>query len=147
MNADSSKSNSASQTFLSDRDRKALSELIELAERVQYERYKITRQIFINAFALIGITLILSLLALNTSFSNTLDVLFGIQSDALFLLVVAMGSIAFLALLYIGRRLLARETIAFSEVMAVVYEVFEGVKNKLSPLELAEIRLRISRLY
>ncbi|MEO0701876.1 MAG: hypothetical protein AAFY80_07045 [Pseudomonadota bacterium] len=145
---------SRSETFsFDDRDRKAFSELVSLAEKVQTQRDVLRRQMQFSLGA--GLFIMLAAMAVFT----TLVFDRSAPSDATisgFLLTTPAGAmtIVFAVASYVGTTLvfmqmsrrLRRENRAFAEVMNVVHEVFEGLKEELSPLELAETRIRLSRL-
>lgn len=130
----------------SDRDRKAFVDLIELAEQVQNRIGTINRQILLLFASIVAIVLgfvapVYFLYAQNSE--RTV-----LESPATFLfiavLIVAYCGGLFLYASY--SRQLKRERRAFREVMSIVHEVFESAKSDLSALEIAEIKIRLSRL-
>ena len=134
----------------SERDRKAFGELIDLAERVQAERDSLRRQIYY----LIGFVVFLAIVAVFTTFAifevTSVDRLLNTASgpSAIVVAVIEIGvsyaAGATIYYLFAGR--LRRESRALQEVMDIVHELHEGLKEELSPLEIAEIRIRLSRL-
>lgn len=131
---------------LQDRDRKAFSELIELAEKVQSERDSLKRQIYV-AFGGIGFIAISAVAVLLTVYDFSSPRSFLETPAGLLAAMVILSAYAASMLFYLqASRRLRRENKAFTEVMDVVHEVYEGLKGDLSALELAETRIRLSRL-
>ena len=131
---------------LAERDRKAFGELIDLAERVQAERDSLRRQMYfsIGGFAFLTIaagSLLFTIFDI-TSIDRPLSTAGGLLAA-----ITTVGSYAAGSAMYIllARRL-KRESKAFREVMDIVHELYGGLRKNLSPLELAEIRVRLSRL-
>lgn len=144
---------SSESTTHTDRDRKAFADLVTLAEKVQAQRDVLRRQMQVSlgggAFiflAAMSIILTVSIGRYPLGGASMLDFLLtspaGIMA-MLFALAAYVGTT--FVYMQMSRRL-RRENRAFEEVMSVVHEVFEGLKSDLSPLELAETRIRLSRL-
>lgn len=128
------------------RDRKAFSELIFLAEKVQAQRDALRRQLQMiiggSGFIVVSTMAVISTVYDFSSPSFFLSTPAGVLGA--FIIIAAYVG-AMYAYMQMSRRL-RRENRAFDEVMSVVHEVFEGLKGELSPLELAETRIRLSRL-
>ena len=129
-----------------ERDRKAFGELIDLAERVQAERDNLRRQIY---FSIGGVSFlaIAAVSALVTIFElSSLDRFLNTAGGLLAVITIGASYAAGAAIYFHSASRLRRESKAFREVMDIVHELHESLKEELSPLELAELRIRLSRL-
>ena len=135
-----------SVSSLGDRDRKAFSELLSLAEKVQSEKDSLQRQMYFSIGA--GLFTMLTIFSVLASFLDitNLDRLFSSPAGALSVSVLASAYVAFNYFFIQYSRRLRRERKAFEEVMNLVHEVFNGAKDEMSPLEVAEVKIRLSRL-
>ncbi|CAN7332399.1 hypothetical protein LJR090_002516 [Bosea sp. LjRoot90] len=129
------------------RDRRAYSDLIGLAEAVQNQRAKLRRQ-FIN---IAGLCFLFSIIAAVSSIVVVVTIQGVANVSAGFFaaiagLFIAVNYAAFGMSYLVYRRLDRRELSAFREVMAITHEVLESMKSDLSPLEMAEVRIRLLRL-
>ncbi len=130
----------------SERDRNALNKLLDLAEVVQRTHYTLRRRImmFTGATATLAIG-VLTYITSGSRSSSVLEIMAIPVNGALLSLLFAAyvgGVVWYLSM----RRQTRREEAAFKEVMGIVHEVFEGTKPDLSALEIAEIKIRLSRL-
>lgn len=129
-----------------ERDRKAFGELVDLAERVQTERDSLRRQIYLS----IGGVAFLAITAVSVLFTvfevTSIEGILSTSSGLLAAITIGASYFAGMIVYVQSASRLRRESKAFQEVMDIVHEVHEGLKEELSPLELAEIRIRLSRL-
>lgn len=134
------------------RDLKAFSGLLDLAEEVHARRENIRKHLFLAMGA--GFATILGAAASMASFARIIDSgeylstreFFSSPLTLVFLSVIIMAYFAtsFLYLQY--RRQMRRETRALEEVMSVIHEVLQSSEMQMSPLEIAQVRIRLSRM-
>ena len=135
-----------SDELLSERDRKAFGELIDLAERTLAESDGLLRQIYFSIGGIIFLTIAAIAVIIATFGDTSSDELLDTTGAVLLLIAIAASYVAGAAIYFPLARRLRRESKAFREVMDIVHELHEGLKEELSPLERAEIRIRLSRL-
>ncbi|MBU2868947.1 hypothetical protein [Pacificibacter marinus] len=137
--------------ILSERDRKAYLDLLELAEKVQAEKELAKRQFFLSLF---GVTFgVLGILAIVFTYFGssvvgefTFENILRSPAGALGLVAAMAGYFLGSYLTMLSMKKIRRERKAFEEVMGLVHEVYEATKSDLSAVEKAEVKIRFSRL-
>lgn len=136
-----------------ERDLKAFTGLLDLAEEVHARRENIRKQFFLAMGG--GAAGILGAAAAMASFSRVIDFdgeylsapEFFTSPLALVLstvIIVAYVGVMFLYIQY--RKQMRRETRALEEVMSVIHEVLQSSEMHMSPLEIAQVKIRLSRM-
>jgi hypothetical protein len=144
------------------RDRTAFFELIELAEStfagVQKVRFNSVTTRFVQiasllllifAVAGLGASLLDLIPLMKEKQASATNVLRLVFLDSWFIIPFGFSSVMYVAsrsLLIAYERALQREYAGFREVMSIVNEVFESVRQDMSPIEQAQARIRLSRL-
>ena len=136
-----------------DRDLEAFSDLLKLAEEVHACRESIRRQNFLAmsvSFAIIygavGAMAIFAYYIYAGDYQSVRD--FWSTPMVLYLLfailLLAYFGFAFLFIRY--QKQMKRETQVLKNVMSVVHEVLQSSEKNMSPLEIAQVMIRLSRL-
>lgn len=135
-----------------ERDHRAFSALLDLAEEVHERREKIRKQFLLGVGA--GLSAILAASAAIAGYSRIINEGEYLSFQELLtspLSMVLSTVIVFayfvIVLLYSQyRRQMTRETRALHEVMSVVHEVLQSSEVSMSPLEIAQVKIRLSRM-
>lgn len=129
-----------------ERDLKAFTGLLDLAEEVYSRREVIRRQAFVSIGSSLAAILVTG--AAIASFMSNMSA-GEFQNSPLFIVLASVIFAAYAGGIFLfsqARKQLRRETKAFEEVMSVVHEVLETSKAHMSPLEIAQIKIRLSRI-
>jgi hypothetical protein len=126
--------------FEGTRDRQAFSELISLAEEIQRRRESLQQRLAVSIAAIVGFA------AVAASFGFSFFGFYGVNWYYLLVTIAIVSYAALSYFSYVYLRQMRREKRAFSEVMTVVHELVAGLRSDLSPLEFAQIQVRLSRL-
>ena len=128
------------------RDREAFGDLLNLAEKSQQSKEALERahMILLGLGVIISLVLIVwivitIMMGLFPNYSSFIGVLTMVAPLSLAVSVITIGD-------FIYKRKLRRENKAFEEVISLVHETFEATKDEFSTLEIAETRIRLSRL-
>lgn len=135
-----------------ERDHRAFSALLNLAEEVHERRVNLRKQFLLGAGA--GVSAILAAAAAIAGYSRVIDAGEYLTFRELFTLPLSMvlSTVILFAYFVIAllhsqyRRQMKRETRALHEVMSVVHEVLQSSELSMSPLEKAQVKIRLSRM-
>lgn len=134
--------------FSAERDLKAFDHLLSLAEDLHSKREMLRKQFLVGSGA--ATTAILVSVAafasypFNISFNKPELLSTPIAMVLASVAVFAYLLIAFLTAYYIKTR--RRQTRAIEEVMSIIHEVLQSAEVEMSPLEVAQIRIRLSMM-
>ena len=134
------------------RDLKAFSKLVNLAEEVQACRERIRRRLFFAMSVCGGLIFVAAIAMVNyvdsidpREYSSTMEFLSAPLVVGFFSVILALY-FAFIWLFHEYRRQTTREARALSTIMSVVHEVLQSSEMHMSPLEIAQVKIRLSRL-
>lgn len=135
-----------------ERDHKAFTSLLDLAEEVHARRESLRKQFFVGAGA--GVMAIVASGAAIAGYSRITYIgenlsffeLFSSPLSMVFLTVIVFAYLLISLLYYQFRRQMRRETRALEEVMSVIHEVLQSSEVEMSPLEIAQVKIRLSRM-
>lgn len=135
-----------------ERDHKAFSALLDLAEEVHVRREDLRKQFLLGAGA--GVSAILAASAAIAGYVRTIDTgeyltFREVLTSPLSMVLSTVILFAYFVIILLYsryRRQMKRETRALHEVMSVVHEVLQSSELSMSPLEKAQVKIRLSRM-
>lgn len=135
-----------------ERDSKAFNSLLDLAENVHAHRESLRKQFFLAAAAGAGgILASAAAIASSSLFISSGEYLSfnEVLRSPLNLVFLSVGIVSYVVVTfgYIQyKRQMRRENRALHEVMSIIHEVLQSSEVNMSPLEIAEIKIRLSRM-